>query len=58
MKNSHFRFWLRNVWLDNCDENDNFNQPKYSLEDYWAKYKWWLRREWRHQQVKGYVHDQ
>ena len=46
-----FRIWLENLWRDNCAEHDEFNEPRYTLQEYFAKYKWWLRREYRYQQT-------
>jgi len=49
MKNSNFRTWLEELWRDNCDENDGWGQPRLTLQEYFGKYKWWLRREYRFQ---------
>lgn len=46
-----FRSWLEDLWRDNCSEHDDYNEPRYTLQEYFAKYKWWLRREYRHQQT-------
>lgn len=48
MKNSQFSSWLRNIWLDNCEEHQTHGEQKYTMAEYWNKYKWWLRREYRH----------
>jgi hypothetical protein len=47
-----FQRWLQNIWRENCREYEDFNQLPYTLPEYWARYKWWLRREYRHQQGK------
>jgi hypothetical protein len=47
--NSNFKTWLRHIWLENCDEHDQFNEPAFNMSEYFQKYKWWLRREYRHQ---------
>lgn len=49
MKNSHFANWLRNIWLDNCAEHENFHELPYTMKEYFDKYKWWLKREYRFQ---------
>ena len=46
-----FSTWLENLWRENCSEHDDYNEPRYSLQEYFAKYKWWLRREYRYQQT-------
>lgn len=50
--NSKFRYWLRNIWLENCREHEDFNELPYTLVEYWHRYKWWLRREYRFQNKK------
>jgi hypothetical protein len=45
-----FRNWLEDLWRENCDEHDSWSQPRYTLEEYFSRYKWWLRREYRFQQ--------
>jgi len=50
MDKDHFRNWLRNIWLDNCAEHDAWGEPQISIKQYFNKYKWWLRREYRFQQ--------
>jgi len=54
VKNEHTQFknWLRNIWLDNCDEHITYGQLPYTMEEYWNKYKWWLKREYKHQRNK------
>jgi hypothetical protein len=47
---SHFRRWLAEIWRQNCDEYLAHNQLPYSLPEYWNRYKYWLKREYRHQQ--------
>ena len=49
---SSFRHWLRNLWLDNCDEHRDYGELPYTMQEYWDKYKWWLKREFRHQKNK------
>lgn len=49
MSHSDFRNWVRNIWIDNCEEHTQFQLPRYTQEEYFQKFKWWLRREYRHQ---------
>jgi|APGre2960657468_1045069.scaffolds.fasta_scaffold31154_1 hypothetical protein len=49
-KDSHFRSWVRNLWYENRDEHNFFNQQGYSLEEYFNRYKYWLKREYQYQQ--------
>lgn len=53
MKN--FRHWVREIWLENCEEHLTYNENPYTIKQYWERYKWWLRREYRHQQRKNNV---
>jgi hypothetical protein len=45
-----FRIWVNKIWFENKDEHSVFNQPGYSLEEYFNRYKYWLKREYRYQQ--------
>lgn len=54
-RDDRFRNWLRNIWLENCKEHEEYSELPYSLKEYWSKYKYWLRREYRHQQRNGKV---
>ena len=47
---THFRNWVHNLWLENCEEHFESKQPPYHPQDYWNKYKYWLKREYKHQQ--------
>ncbi len=49
---SEFKSWLRNIWLENCEEHNQFNEPPLKMGEYFQKYKWWLRREFRFQNKK------
>jgi hypothetical protein len=46
-----FRMWVNNLYFQNCEERLTYHEPGYTLKDYWNKYKWWLRREYR--QLQG-----
>lgn len=49
--NRSFRTWLYNMYLDNCEEHRIVRQTPYKdVQDYFKTFKWWLKREYRHQQ--------
>lgn len=50
MKLTSFRLWLQNIWQDNKEEHAIYGEPTLSISDYFNKYKYWLKREFRHQQ--------
>jgi len=47
-----FRQWLHEMWLQHCEEFEGWfhRRPDYDLKDYFQRYRWWLKREYRHQQ--------
>jgi len=46
-----FRHWLQNKWYEHKAELEEYSQPlSYNLDEYFARYKYWLKREYRHQQ--------
>lgn len=47
---SKFRLWLQNIWFDNCDEHDSFGELPFTMEEYFNRYKYWLKREFKFQQ--------
>lgn len=49
MKQVSFRTWVEDLWQENCIERDCFGDEKIDLSNYFNQYKWWLRREYRHQ---------
>ena len=45
-----FRQWLQEMWMTHKDELDSIGQSlDYDLKDYFNKYKYWLKREYKHQ---------
>lgn len=51
MKSNAFRHWLQEKWFEHKDELESYGQPlSYNLHEYFAKYKYWLKREFRFQQ--------
>jgi len=46
-----FRHWLQNKWYEHKDELESYGQDlPYSAKEYFARYKYWLKREYRYQQ--------
>ena len=45
---SLFKKWVKDLWYENCAEYESYNQIPMPIEVYWQKYKWWLKREYRH----------
>ena len=50
LKPSPFRSWLIELWYNNREERLTFKEPPINLDEYFNKYKWWLRREYRFRQ--------
>jgi len=46
---SEFRRWVHELWLQNTDEHLAYNQLPYTQEQYFQMYKYWLKREFKHQ---------
>jgi hypothetical protein len=47
-----FRDWLKDLYFENREERFYWKDKELSLEEYFNRYKWWLRREYRYQQRK------
>ena len=45
-----FRLWVQRIWMENCDERLTVGQDCVTISQYWNNYKYWLKREYRHQQ--------
>ena len=46
-----FRLWLQEKWYEHCEELVGYGQAiTYTSQEYFNKYKYWLKREYRHQQ--------
>jgi hypothetical protein len=48
-KASNFRLWVENLWRENCEERKTWQEDQQSIAEYFTRYKWWLRREFRFQ---------
>lgn len=46
-----FRQWCTHKWYEHCDEVESWTgqRVQYLSAEYFQKYKWWLRREYRNQ---------
>jgi hypothetical protein len=51
MKNSQFSNWLRQIWLENCDEHQGYGERSLTMQEYWKEYKWWLKREYKNRGI-------
>lgn len=49
MKHTKFRNWVRNIWFDYKDECIFYKEKSEELQKYFNKYKYWLKREYKHQ---------
>ena len=48
-----FRLWLQEKYYHHKDECESWHSiPENTVKDYFNKYKWWLKREYRHQMQK------
>lgn len=56
MKHSDFRKWLHELWVRNCDERSEYKELPYSQAEYFRQYKYWLKREYKHQKHKVSAH--
>lgn len=54
MDHKTFRHWLQEIWFEHLDELMSLGlpPPKYALKQYFNDYKYWLKREYRHQHGK------
>ncbi len=45
-----FRLWCQDMWYAHCEEIESYTrvQPDYKSKEYFAKYKWFLKREYQH----------
>ena len=50
---SRFRLWVQELWMNNKEERLIWGEEPATIEQYWNTYKWWIRREYRHQERKN-----
>ena len=46
---SEFRLWVQEMWYRHKEECEAYRDSAKSPAEYWAQYKWWLKREFRFQ---------
>lgn len=54
-KTTSFRSWLESMWYDHQMEIEAYTGkiPEYPRQEYFRKYKWWLKREFKHRNNKA-----
>jgi hypothetical protein len=50
---SAFRHWVRELWMTNREERLLYGQDPATMKQYWDTYKWWIKREYKHQRLKN-----
>jgi hypothetical protein len=55
MHMTKFRHWVQELWMQHKDEYVDLKLPipEDDIGEYFQKYKYWLRREYRHQTQKS-----
>lgn len=49
-----FKTWAHKMWYEHRDELESWGQKvPYDAREYFAKYKYWLKREYRYLKQKG-----
>jgi len=43
-----FRLWVQELWYQNSEERLTLGQDPATMKQYWDKYKYWLKREYKH----------
>jgi hypothetical protein len=53
----NFRLWCQQMWYEHVEESSVWEgvEPTGTANEYFNKYKWWLKREYRHKQQKRNV---
>jgi predicted solute-binding protein len=48
-----FRHWIQEMWMQHKDEYMELSMsiPESSAQEYFSKYKYWLKREYKHQKT-------
>ena len=49
---SAFRIWVLNIWMENREERLLYGEEPATIKQYWERYKYWLKREYKHQRDK------
>jgi hypothetical protein len=45
-----FQIWLQRIYMDHKDEATTYGLPVCDAATYFRMYKFWLKREYKHQQ--------
>lgn len=45
-----FRVWIEQLWFDNCDEREQCHESCFSRAEYFQRFKYFLKHEYRRQQ--------
>ena len=53
MKDSSFRVWLADLYMMNKEERAGFGFDPITMKEYFNRYKYWLKREYKHQRGQG-----
>jgi hypothetical protein len=49
---SSFRHWVNELWMENREERLLYGEDPATIKQYWDTYKYWLKREYKHQRDK------
>lgn len=50
---SLFRHWVNELWMENREERLLYGEKPATITQYWQRYKYWLKREYKHQRDKA-----
>ena len=53
VKTMQFRAWVEQLWQANCEEREQFLESCFSRTEYFQRFKYWLKREYRRQQKEN-----
>ena len=51
-QSSAFRHWVNELWMENREERLLYGEEPATINQYWERYKYWLKREYKHQRDK------
>jgi hypothetical protein len=51
-RSSAFRHWVNELWMENREERLLYGEEPATINQYWERYKYWLKREYKHQRDK------
>ena len=52
-QSSAFRRWVNELWMENREERLLYGQDPATMKQYWDAYKWWIKREYKHQRSRN-----